>query len=490
MPSYASLLFCFLLTILHAAAYLIDDTNTTAHGLRFSAGWGQFGALSDESLLLGNEPVNSQPCYNGTFTSDKCTLSYTFTGSSTALYALLAAPYGVNASISLDARAPSMHVLFPPLPLNASAAGAVAYNKTLYSVAGLAPGPHTLSLALLDWMGGASGVGIDYAGVDEELLAAGAAASSSSNADERGAAPGAHQPRRRRRRQRHVHRALVAHDQHHHHRRRRRGRHPPPRQRVRARALPPQAGRAAEPPRPAQRADFEWQFPANGKGKGQGKGKGKERDLEDGGGEDTEGEGSVADVSVRAFHVSAFPSSAGRGSDAGSSASASVNSSFQFEPRARAAAGGGGRPTPQIVIMTSTETRLALHPRSPPAPPSPSTTRPRHPSPAEPAEPTGYAGPAEHPGPGPRAVSASAKVNARVLQWMAGAGIVHPLHPRSPSRSPTAPAAAPIPAAGRRESLPPVLPALRVDQDDAFGAGGGELGDGAEAPPQYEWLAI
>ncbi|KZP09525.1 hypothetical protein FIBSPDRAFT_963920, partial [Athelia psychrophila] len=394
MPSYASLLFCFLLTILHAAAYLIDDTNTTAHGLRFSAGWGQFGALSDESLLLGNEPVNSQPCYNGTFTyascrtADKCTLSYTFTGSSTALYALLAAPYGVNASISLDARAPSMHVLFPPLPLNASAAGAVAYNRTLYSVSGLAPGPHTLSLALLDWMGGASGVGIDYAGVDEELLAApgaGVPASSSSSAP----AP--------------VSTAVSASA----------SASPSTLAQTQTSAAPPQAptnpaaaagdsGTFTAPlshttniiiiavaaaggilllgsayalvrcllrrNRPAQRADFEWQFPANGKGKGQGKGKGKERDLEDGGGEDTEGEGSVADVSVRAFHVSAFPSSAGRGSDAGSSASASVNSSFQFEPRARAAAGGGGRPTPQIVIMTSTETRVRTDGSAAPSP--------------------------------------------------------------------------------------------------------------------------
>ncbi|KZP09524.1 hypothetical protein FIBSPDRAFT_963919, partial [Athelia psychrophila] len=148
-------------------------------------------------------------------------------------------------------------------------------------------------------------------------------------------------------------------------------------------------------------------------------------------------------------------------------------------------------PPPPSVPHTTlpARTKLALHPRSPPAPPSPSTTRPRHPSPAEPAEPTGYAGPAEHPGPGPRAVSASAKVNARVLQWMAGAGIVHPLHPRSPARSPTTAPIPAAPAAGRRESLPPVLPALRVDQDDAFGAGlDGDVG--AEAPPQYEWLAI
>ncbi|KZP09794.1 hypothetical protein FIBSPDRAFT_873274 [Athelia psychrophila] len=42
--------------------------HTTTQGLSFSGGWGQFGALSDESLLLAKAEDDSQPCSNGTFT--------------------------------------------------------------------------------------------------------------------------------------------------------------------------------------------------------------------------------------------------------------------------------------------------------------------------------------------------------------------------------------------------------------------------------------
>lgn len=99
-------------------------------------------------------------------------MTYTFTGTSTTLYGMLAFPYGVNASIALDAQPASAHVLPPPLPtVYGAAVVRVAYNTTLYAVAGLAPGAHTLRVRLQDWMGGASAVGVDYAGVDEELLA-------------------------------------------------------------------------------------------------------------------------------------------------------------------------------------------------------------------------------------------------------------------------------------------------------------------------------
>lgn len=103
---------------------------------------------------------------------------------------------------------------------------------------------------------------------------------------------------------------------------------------------------------------------------------------------------------------------------------------------------------------------------------------------------------------GLRVVSASAKVNTRVLQWMTGAVMAHP-DPHYPLQWQST-----TPKPAQREPLSRVLrfpgggdgvdqDADGTDEDDIFGGGVGDVDDYsgagealAEAPLQYEWHAI
>ncbi|KAF7978263.1 hypothetical protein HWV62_1094 [Athelia sp. TMB] len=207
----------------------------------------------------------------------------------------------------------------------------------------------------------------------------------------------------------------------------------------------------------------------------------RNRDLEDG--EMPAAEEDSGEWRVSAFPAPALPISSGPASSA-----------FEFDPRVGAVGDGNEPRRPRIMIMTTTETQSRTDTRSPSAtsPQSASVTSPSTASPRSARSPRKAPRSPNHPRvaldplkeqektlrtlpalgypyahAGPRTMSASAKVNARVMQWMTGAGIAvgaGNARPQSPAQAPETRVATPMTANGDEE----------VD----------------DSPPQYEWVAI
>lgn len=84
-------------------------------------------------------------------------------GSSATVYTLLAGTQGVNVSVSVDSQSPTINAL-SPIP-------AMMYNQpnaTLFHVDSLVPGMHTVTMTVLDWNDGVSGMALDYVAIDED----------------------------------------------------------------------------------------------------------------------------------------------------------------------------------------------------------------------------------------------------------------------------------------------------------------------------------